>query len=290
VVGGRLIGGGQGMRLGGPVFGDTDTPEGWVEALRADGYRAAFCPLRLMDDADAVRAYEKAALDADIVIAEVGAFGNNPISPDDAVRAEGVANCQAKLALADEIGARCCVNVSGSRGESWAGHHEDNLTPETFDLIVASVREIIDAVKPTRTVYALETMPWMYPDSADSYVELVKAIDREGCGIHFDPVNIVNSPQRYYENAAMIRDCFKKLGTAIVSCHAKDIVMSEKLTVHLDEIAPGQGNLDYTVFLAELDKLGPDIPIMLEHLKGAEAYAEAAAHVRSVGKDLGVTF
>ena len=277
------------MRLGGPVFGDFDTPEGWVAALKSAGYSAAFCPLRSMDDANAVRGYQKAALDADIVIAEVGAFGNNPISPDDAIRAEGIANCQAKLVLADEIGARCCVNVSGSRGESWADHHPNNLTPETFDLIVGSVREIIDAVKPTRTVYALETMPWMYPDSADSYLALIKAIDREGCGIHFDPVNIVNSPQRYYENAHLIRDCFKKLGADIVSCHAKDIVMSNKLTVHLDEIAPGQGNLDYTAFLQELDKLGPDTPIMLEHLKGAEAYADAADHVRSVGNGLGIT-
>ena len=62
--------------------------------------------------------------------------------------------------------------------------------------------------------------------------------------------------------------------------------MSSELTVHLDEIAPGQGNLDYHVYLTELDKLGPDIPIMLEHLKGEAAYAEAAVHLRSIGSDL----
>jgi sugar phosphate isomerase/epimerase len=277
------------MRLGGPVFGEIDSPESWVSALIAVGYRAAFCPLNSVEDLDAVRAYERAAADADIVIAEVGAFGNNPISPDDSFRKDGIATCQAKLALAEEIGANCCVNVAGSRGDSWAGHCAENLTPATFDLIVASVREIIDAVNPTRTVYALETMPWMYPDSADSYLALMKAIDRKGFGIHFDPVNIVNSPERYYTNAELIKDSFKKLGAGIVSCHAKDIVMSEKLTVHLDEIAPGQGHLDYTVFLGELDKLGRDVPILLEHLKGAEAYAGAAEHIRSVGTNLGIT-
>jgi sugar phosphate isomerase/epimerase len=276
--------------MGGPVFGDTDSPEGWIGALKASGYRAAFCPLRSIDDTDAIVAYKKAAEKADIVIAEVGAFGNNPISPDDAIRAEGIANCQAKLALAEEIGARCCVNVAGSRGETWAAHHTGNLTKGTFGLIVDSVREIIDAVRPTCTVYALETMPWMYPDSADSYLDLLKAIDREGFGIHFDPVNIVNSPERYYRNADLIRDSFKKLESGIVSCHAKDIVMSEKLTVHLDEVAPGKGNIDYATFLTELDQLGPDIPIMLEHLKGAEAYAEAAGHVREIGAGLGISF
>lgn len=275
------------MRLGGPVFGDTSTPEGWVEAVRRQGYRAAFCPLKSVEDGDVI-AYEKAAADADIVIAEVGAFGNNPIAKDETVRAEGIANCQAKLALAEEIGAKCAVNVTGSRSEQWAGPHPDNMTADTFDLIVASVREIVDAVNPTRTVYAIETMPWMYPDSADSYLDLLKAIDRKGCGVHFDPVNIVNSPGRYYGNAELLRDSFKKLGPMIVSCHAKDIILSDTLTVHLDEIAPGQGYLDYRVFLSELNSLGPDVPIMLEHLKGEEAYADAAAYVRSVGSELGI--
>ena len=228
------------------------------------------------------------SLEADILIAEVGAFGNNPISPDDEIRKTSIRNCQAKLALADEIGARCTVNVTGSRGDTWAGHHQDNLTTDTFDLIVESVREIVDAVQPKRAVYALETMPWMYPDSVDSYLELLRAIDREGCGVHFDPVNLVNSPQRYYENAQMIRESFKKLGDRIVSCHAKDIEMSEKLTVHLDEVAPGKGRLDYRVFLSEVHACEADLPVMLEHLRGEEAYREVATYIRSAGHELGI--
>jgi hypothetical protein len=31
------------------------------------------------------------------------------------------------LALADEIGSLCCVNISGSRGSQWDGPHPDNL-------------------------------------------------------------------------------------------------------------------------------------------------------------------
>ena len=63
-------------------------------------------------------------------------------------------------------------------------------------MIVQTVREIIDAVKPVRTFYTLETMPWMYPDSAHSYLELIRAIDRERFAVHLDVVNLVCSPQR----------------------------------------------------------------------------------------------
>lgn len=276
------------MRLGGPVFVKYDDPDGWIEALKHHGYSAAFCPLRDADDPAAVQAYAEAAEKADVVIAEVGAFGNNPISPDSATRKMGVEACQKKLALADQIGARCCVNVSGSHSSQWAGPHPENLTPETFDLIVESVRKIIDAVHPTRACYTLETMPWMYPDSADSYLELLKAIDRQQFAVHLDPVNIVCSPQRYFSNGDLIRECIQRLGPHIKSCHAKDIAMSDKLTVHLDEVRPGLGGLDYHTFLRELDTLPPDTPLMLEHLKGEEPYALAADHIRSVAREVGV--
>jgi sugar phosphate isomerase/epimerase len=205
------------------------------------------------------------------------------LSPDAATRRSAIEHCQKQLALADRVGARCCVNISGSRGAQWDGHDPDNLTPDTFALIVESVRVIIDAVKPRRTCYTLETMPWMYPDSAASYERLVRAIDRPAFAVHLDPVNLICSPQRFYANAALIRECFALLGPRIKSCHAKDITLSGKLTVHLDEVRPGLGALDYGVLLEEMSRLDPDTPLMLEHLD-AQEYPPAAEYIRSVAR------
>jgi sugar phosphate isomerase/epimerase len=58
--------------------------------------------------------------------------------------------------------------------------------------------------------------------------------------------------------------------------------------VHLDEVRPGLGNLDYATFLRGLDRLDPDIPIMLEHLATEEEYDLAARYVRSVAKEEGI--
>lgn len=276
------------MRLGGPVLEPLESPETWIDGLRKRGYSATYFPLDYTAAEADIEAYRRAAEEAGIVIAEVGAW-SNPLSPDDATRKQAVERCTRQLALADQVGARCCVNIAGSRGEQWDGPHPDNLTPETMDLIVACVREIIDAVRPTRTAYSLETMPWMYPDSADSYVALIEAIDRPAFAVHLDPVNLVCSPQRYYGNAALIRECFEKLGPRIRSCHAKDIILHPNLTTHLDEIRPGLGGLDYATFLREAEKLGPDTPVLLEHLPDEAEYAAAAAHVRGVAKTIGVT-
>ena len=144
-------------------------------------------------------------------------------------------------------------------------------------------------MKPTRAKFCYEMMAWSLPDSADSYVRMIKAIDRDGFGVHLDPCNLINSPRRYYANGAMIRECFEKLGPLIKSCHAKDILLDPRLTTHLDEARPGLGMLDYAVFLKELSKM-PDTPLMLEHLKGAEEYRLAAEHVRGVAKEVGLSF
>jgi len=275
------------MRLGGPIFQPHADPVAWVAAVRAKGYRAVYCPVKPDADLAVIAAYRRAAEQADLVIAEVGAW-SNPLSPDPAIRDAALDKCKASLLLAERIGARCCVNIAGSRGAKWDGPDPADLSEETFEMIVTTVREIIDAVQPTQTVYALETMPWMYPDSVESYQRLLVAIDRPGFGVHFDPVNLVNSPQRYFQNDALIRSCVSALGPHIRSVHVKDIQLADRLTVHLDETRPGQGGLHLRTLLHELNQLAPDLPIMLEHLPNETEYDLAAAHVRAVAKQEGI--
>jgi sugar phosphate isomerase/epimerase len=271
------------MRLGGPIFTKYSDPKSWVAAVKALGYRTAYCPIGLDADAATVKAYAAAAAEADIVIAEVGAW-SNPLSPDAATRQAALDLCKKGLDLADRIGARCCVNIAGSLGEQWDGPATGNLTEDTFQMIVDNVREIIDAVKPRRTCYTLEPMPWMYPDSPDSYLRLIQAIDRPAFAVHLDPVNMICSPQRYFNNAAFLRECFAKLGPHIKSCHAKDILLRNTLTVHLDEMRPGLGRLDYRVYLHELAALEADVPLMVEHLPNEHEYQLAVDYIRSVAQ------
>ncbi len=284
------------MRLGGPLFETYSDPDAWVACVKRAGFTAAYCPVRADADDATVRAYEDAAKKADIVIAEVGAW-SNPLLPDapltawqkDTVGKAGgpIQYCQQQLALADRIGARCCVNIAGSRNpDKWDGPSVDNLSDNTFDMIVQSVRTIIDGVKPTRTYYTLETMPWIFPDSADSYLALIKAIDRPRFAVHLDPTNLINSPRRAFDTGGLIRECFQKLGPWIRSCHAKDIQFTQHLTLHLDECRPGTGLQDYKVYLRELSKLDKDTTLLIEHLPNAQEYQLAAEYIRSVSATL----
>ena len=270
------------VRLGGPLFDPYEGPEEWLELLKRSAYRAAYCPVTPGTDPQLIKAYEEAARKNDIVISEVGAWSNT-LSQDADEAAESVQKCIEGLELADQIGARCCVNISGSRNKQyWGGPHKDNLSPEVFEMVVENTRKIIDAVRPKRSFFALEAMPWSFPDSTETYLQLLSAIDRPQFGVHLDPVNMITSPRDYYNNGALIRKMFSKLGPHIKSCHAKDITLREDNYIpQLDELRAGLGNLDYVVYLQELSKL-KDVPLMMEHLKTAEEYDQAASHIRSV--------
>ncbi len=280
----------KGIRLGAPVFGTFDDPADWAQAHRDRGYGAAYCPVTFSDPSELKQAYVKAAGDANIVIGEVGAW-SNPLSHDEKERKEAFQKNSEGLALADEIGANCCVNIAGSRSDSnWAGPHKDNLSDETFDMIVETVRKIIDHVKPTRTFYTLETMPFTWPESPDSYVKLIHAIDRKQFACHLDPTNMVNSPYTFYDNTSLIKEAFQKLGPHIKSCHAKDLIMRDVYVVQIEEVIPGTGSFDYGTFLTELAKLPSDVTLMIEHLKNAEEYKQAADYIKSVGASLSINF
>ena len=275
------------MRFGGPLFKKYGGPDEWIRIVRAAGYRAVYCPVGTEVQESEVRGYEHAAQAADVTIAEVGAW-SNPLSPDAGTRKAALEKCKQSLALADLIGARCCVNIAGSRGEKWDGPCPLDIRDETVEMIVATVRDIIDSVRPCRSFYTLEPMPWMFPDSADSYLTLLRAVDRPAFAVHFDPVNLINSPGRYFSNADVIRDFIGKLGPWIKSCHAKDVLLQERLTVHLDEVRPGCGALDYPTLLKGLAGLAGDVPLLLEHLPDEGAYAAAAAYIRQVASGAGV--
>jgi sugar phosphate isomerase/epimerase len=277
------------MRLGVGLDFHSDDPEVIAHGYSQAGYAAAVCPAASIDQPERIRAIRAAFRRWDILLAEVGVW-NNLLDPDPQKRAANLEANIRGLALADELGAVCCVNIAGSYNpQAWDGPHAMNLSQQAFDETVDNVRRIIDSVKPRRAVYSIETMPWAIPDSPDSYLRLVDAVDRTAFGVHLDPVNWINSPGRFFFNADLLRESFEKLGARIVSIHAKDINLGNRLTVHLDEARPGLGRLDYTVFLQLASRLAEDTPFMLEHLP-QEEYAPAREFVLSAAQQAGVAF
>ena len=267
------------MKLGISYTPAHETPEEWAAALAALGCHAAVCPISAGASHDTIAAYREAAARHGVTIAEVGVW-NSPIADDDAVREKSLAYCRGQLALADEIGALCCVNVAGSTGPNWSFGCGKDRTPEGWRRIVESVQSIIDAVQPKNTYYTIECMPIVPPTSPDEYLRLLRDVDRERFSVHLDPFNMFFTPDRYFWSGDFFRECFEKLGPQIKSIHAKSVRLTEELTFCVREVPIPEGGVDFDAFLREIGKLPPEMPVIIEHRRSLEEYQTALSYVR----------
>jgi len=278
------------VRLGGPIFLKSEDPRELAREHRRLGYSAAYCPAATVENSALIAEIQKAFAAENVVIAEVGAWVNM-LDPDAEKRRANLQYVTDRTVLAEAVGARCCVDIAGSYDPKiWYAPNPRNLSREFLDATVENCRHVIDAVKPTRTKFTIEMMGWNLPDGPDTYLELIRAVDRPAFGVHMDVCNGINSPTRYYRNSEFIAECFRKLGPWIASCHAKDLEWKVELNVHFQEVVPGRGQVDYAAYLRELSKLERDAPLMLEHLKTAEEYEEGKKYIQKVAAGIGVQF
>ncbi|MFC1452876.1 sugar phosphate isomerase/epimerase family protein [Verrucomicrobiota bacterium] len=292
------------IRLGGPVFMSEEdraagageshgaVPDDIAALLRKHkekGFRAAYAPQLSISDGDRIRAVRNAFEEADIMIAEVG-YWANLLDPDEDRAKQHRRSMVEALAIADELGACCAVDVLGSyAAESGNEHDARNFSQEAFDIAVELARFFIDEVKPKRTCFTYEIFPFNVVDSPEALRALIDAVDRDRFGVHMDLVNLVNCPRAYYNSGRIMRQCVSLFGDRIASAHAKDVAMdSPAISVILREVRPGLGNLDIGAYLRGLHELPQEVPFMMEHLQTEEEYDLAASHIRAVAEAEGV--
>jgi sugar phosphate isomerase/epimerase len=276
------------MRIGGEIKKSYNNPTEWLLRIKELGYSAVHAPIGYEANDELKRAYTECAKENNILIGEVGVW-RNPISPNEIEAKRNIQYCKERLALADELKANCCVNITGSRGEEWDGFYKENYYEDVYTLIVDTTRDIIDSVNPKYTFYTLEPMPWMIPDSPDSYLKLIKDIDRKAFGVHLDFTNMINSPMRFLKSEEFIEECFRKLGPYTKSIHAKDVIMEKAYPCVIKELMPGKGKLEFRRIVHLIDRLGVDIPVFVEHLDTHEEYLEASSFIREVARSEGIT-
>ena len=277
------------MRLGGPIFNtDTKNPLELVKLHQKFGFSAAYC--RYIEDPYEREEFKHAFREADIVLAELGAYCLNISDPDPKQREKNITEIMKRLHQAEEMEAICCVMHGGSYNNSGCVKaHPENFSEENIEHNIKTIQRILDEVKPKKTKLVLETESYVLPDNPELYLRMVKDINRPGFAVHLDPVNMIQSPRRVYYSGDFIRECFAKLGPYIMSCHAKDINLIDHAVVQITETYVGNGTLDYNVYLTELNKLSHEPPLMIEHLT-REQLPVALNFLFAKAEELGLQF
>lgn len=269
------------MRLGISSSLCTDSADIWAKHHAELGLKSVVFPLNCEAPDSLVDEFVAKAKENDLLIAEVGIW-RNALSSDPEERRKNLEYSINQLRLADRIGARCCVNVAGSKGSRWDGGYRENFSEDVFKETVRMIQTVIDEAAPKHTYFTIESMPWMIPTGPEEYLRLMDAVNRDRFSVHLDIINMINSAERYFFSEEFLNRTFELLGSSIKSCHLKDIRLLDGYTFQLLECACGEGTFNIKAYERLASQVDPDMPMIIEHLASDEEYRESVAFVKKL--------
>ncbi len=259
------------MRLGISKSLAHSTPEEWARKHRKAGLRAVIFPLDCTTGTHkTIAEYKRAAEENDLMIAEVGVWCPL-VCADEKVRKANMDYTVSQLQLADEVGARCCVNFIGTYMGVRTEDSDLNFTAEAYSATVETVRELIKRSGITKTKLCLESMRNSVPNTIESQLALVRDVNSDRFGVHLDPYNMIKTPAELEKSGDLLDEFFRVFDGKIVSCHGKDLLPDGAV---VKEAMLGKGVFDNRRYF-ELLKAQDDLPLIIEHLNSTAEYMEA---------------
>ena len=214
-------------------------------------------------------------------------FWQNLVTPDETRRAESVRVLRGAIQLAGWMGCRGIDTGPGSmnpRGPWFP--HPDNWTPGARAQLIKSLKECAPVAQDCGVFLSLEGHQLVTLESAEITAEILDAVDSPWVTSDYDSANWLNLKEAFDPTPAINRH-FDVLGKRIVSCHAKDVWLEDKLALHIQDGCPGKGNLDFRTVITRMEALSPEYPILPEG-NVTEDLPAVVALFRRLANELGI--
>lgn len=275
------------MRLGlanGPL---PTTSDGFSAALadrlHAWGIRAVALHLQ---DAEALieregRRIRDLLADRGIRVVQSTGFAPNLVDPDPDVRRDAHRRIRRGLAAAEALGAVMVNTGVGSCHPTFPyGPHPANHTPLAIETLVENLRVLCGEAQDRGLLLSLEPHVQTAISDPDTIAGIVAAVDHPALRVNFDPVNLLGTLPEVFDAAAAIRRMGERMAPFLgPSAHVKDIRPLPELVLHLAEVSPGEGYIDWAAYFEVCRGLGDGAALIVEHLHGDAVEPAIAATV-----------
>jgi sugar phosphate isomerase/epimerase len=250
-----------------PADMDEMTPE-ICRRVRALGFTGIFTRFARNDPHTTTvaqaRRLRRLLSDEGVRLFQATGYWQNLVNPEEVRRREAVRTLQAALALAGKMGARGIDTGPGSMNPDgpWFPHPQ-NWSAVCRRQLVKSLKECAWAAADAGVYLSLEGHQLVTLESAAVTKEILDEVGSPWVRSDYDSANWITRETVYDTAAAIDRD-FDTLGQHIVSCHAKDVWIENKLTLHLQDGCPGRGTIDFKTLFRHMEALSPDYPVIVE--------------------------
>ncbi len=273
-----------------PASMDDFTPE-MARRIRDLGYSGCFT--RFTDDpftTAPARANRVRDLLAEHGLRMYQAIGYRPplIHPDETVRTNAVRTLAAAVRLTKELGCRGTHTGPGSLNPRGAWFpHPYNWTTQAKDQLIKSLREVAPVAEECGVYIGMEGHLLVTLDCAETMAEVLGAVNSPFVRCDLDPVNWITR-ETVFDTGPAIDHMVKVLGSFIIGGHAKDVIIEDRLVLHISECSAGTGILDWDTFLPHIEALDPDAPLVVEHCT-TEELGPISEFLHEKATELGIT-
>ncbi len=210
----------------------------------------------------------KACFDAaELEIAQLNGWYETLCNFDADRRRSGIAGMVALVRIGAQVSAPSVYVRPG--GHNPNGHwfaHPENHSPRTFDLIVDSLRQVMRVAETEGVPVAVEGHVLSALDTPQRVRDLLDAVGSPMLKFNFDPVNFIGTVQDAHHTTRVVDALAALMEREIIVAHAKDCRIADALVLHIEEVVPGTGTLDYAAFMRHFQRLCPDGYFIIEHL------------------------
>jgi sugar phosphate isomerase/epimerase len=153
--------------------------------------------------------------------------------------------------------------------------------------LIKSLKECAHVAQDCGVFLSLEGHQLVTLESAEVTAEILDAVDSPWVTSDYDSANWLTLKEAFDPTPA-INHHFDVLGKRIVSCHAKDVWVEDKLALHIQDGCPGKGYLDFRTIITRMEALSPEFPILPEG-NVTEDLPQVVALFRGLADELGIT-
>lgn len=212
-------------------------------------------------DDDVCSKIRKAFKIRDLTMVAVNGFFNM-IHPDPQHRETGLENLEVLAAACEKLGTSVIALATGSRHEVLWFPHPDNGTPEAWTDLLECMGKAVEIAEKHNVTLAFEPEVSNVCDSAQKARQLIDEMGSPNLKVVMDGANIFHKGE-LPRMAEILDEAFSLLGKDIAFAHGKDLDKDGAA----GHVPAGKGVLDYSRYLALINDLNPNMPVVLHGLK-----------------------
>lgn len=208
----------------------------------------------------------------------------NLVHPDPIKRKKNLDHLKQIIRFAKDLGSPYVISESGTFDpqSDWV-HHPKNKTEAGYQECKAVIAELVEHARTHHVTFLVETYVNNVIGSVEETLRLFADINDPHLGLLMDPTNYFED-HNIGQMELTLNRIFNALSGKIKIAHAKDVKRAsgdhgvQMAAIDASEAhalrgvglielpAPGLGSLNYDLYLQQLSKYYPNIPIIIEHL------------------------